>query len=448
MTRESHPTYLLDRTRLQDSHTLDVHRKNEGYRALETILKEGHSPEQIIDLIKNSGLRGRGGAGFPTGLKWSFMPDANKDKRARYLVVNADESEPGTCKDRVLMEEDPHGLIEGILIGCYAMRIRAAYIYVRGEYRFSYDRVAAAIEEARKANLLGKNILGSTFSCEIWMHKGAGAYICGEETGLMESLEGKRGYPRPKPPFPAGFGLWGQPTTVNNVETLFNVPFIIDRGAEWYQSLGAENSPGNILIAISGHVERPGVFEVPLGISAREILEDCAGGVWKGRRLKAWIPGGSSTGFLPASEIGLAMDHESLKNAGSMLGTGAMIILDETACTVRSMEILSRFYEHESCGQCSQCREGTQWLAQILHRIENGQGRMEDLDLLSSLASGMAPGKTICALADAAAIPTHSLVRHFRDELEEHVRRGCCPVPSSPGPAAAPPRSPSVEVKA
>ena len=425
---KSYETYLLDRTRKADSHTLAAYREQGGYAALEKVLKNGISPEEVVNLVKDSGLRGRGGAGFPTGLKWSFMPDPAKDPRERYLAVNADESEPGTCKDRVLMEEDPHGLIEGILIACYAMRVATAYVYVRGEYRFPHDRVAAAIDEARKAGLVGEKILGSAFSCEIWMHKGAGAYICGEETGLMESLEGKRGHPRPKPPFPAGFGLWGQPTTVNNVETLFNVPFVIDRGAEWFRTIGPEASPGNVLVGISGHVNRPGVYEVPLGISAREILDDYAGGIWKGRELKAWFPGGSSTGLLPASLIGLSMDHDSLKEAGSMLGTAAMIMLDETACTVRAMEVVSRFYDHESCGQCSQCREGTQWLAQIFARLERGEGRMEDVDLLSSLAHGMAPAKTICALADAAAIPTHSIVKHFRDEMEEHVRHGGCPL--------------------
>ncbi len=421
-------TYLLNRSGLADSHTLDVYRENEGYQALEKVLKGGFTPGQVIQLVKDSGLRGRGGAGFPTGLKWSFMPDPEKDKRSRYLAVNADESEPGTCKDRVLMDEDPHGLIEGILIACYAMRVGAAYIYVRGEYRHSYDRVAAAIDEARRAGLVGKDILGSGFDCEIWMHKGAGAYICGEETGLMESLEGKRGHPRPKPPFPAGFGLWGQPTTVNNVETLQNVPYVILRGADWFKSMGTEKSPGNILVGISGHVVRPGVYELPLGLSAKEILDDFAGGIWKGRQLKAWIPGGSSTGFLPASMIGVAMDHDSLKEAGSMLGTAAMMMLDETACTVRSMEVISRFYEHESCGQCSQCREGTEWLHQIFRRLEHGQGRLEDVELLSSLASGMAPGKTICALADAAAIPTHAIVKHFRDEMEAHVTHKGCPL--------------------
>ena len=427
MTNKTYETYLLDRCDLPDSHTLEVYRKHEGYTAIERILREGHSPEQVVSMVKDSGLRGRGGAGFPTGLKWSFMPDPDKDPRVRYLAVNADESEPGTCKDRVLMREDPHGLIEGILIACYAMRVKTAYVYVRGEYRLPHDRVAAAIDEAREAGLVGENILDSKFSCEIYMHKGAGAYICGEETGLMESLEGKRGHPRPKPPFPAGFGLWGQPTTVNNVETLFNAPFIVNRGPDWFKTMGTEKSAGNILVGISGHVVKPGVYELPLGISAREILEDYAGGVWKGRKLKAWIPGGSSTGFLPASQIGLAMDHDSLKEAGSMLGTAAMIMLDDTACTVRAMEVISRFYDHESCGQCSQCREGTQWLHQIFQRIEGGEGRQEDIELLTSLAGGMAPGKTICALADAAAIPTHAMVKHFRHELEEHVRLGGCP---------------------
>ena len=423
-----YPTYLLDRAQLEDSHTLAVYQANDGYTALKSVLTKPWSPEEVIATVKESGLRGRGGAGFPTGLKWSFMPDVTKDSRPRYLAINADESEPGTCKDRVLMTEDPHGLVEGALIAAYAMRAEAVYIYVRGEYRLPYDRVQAAIDEARAANLVGKHILGSDFSCEVWMHKGAGAYICGEETGLMESLEGKRGHPRPKPPFPAGFGLWGMPTTVNNVESVFNAPFIINRGAEWFQSMGTEKSTGNFLCGISGHVERPGVYELPFGVPAREILEDFAGGIWKGRELKAWFPGGSSTGLQPASMIDTPMEHDAIKAAGSMFGTGAMIMLDETACVVEASVVIARFYEHESCGQCSQCREGTQWLEQIFHRIEHGKGTQADVDLLSSLAHGMAPGKTICALADAAAIPTHSVIRHFREEIEEHVRLGCCPL--------------------
>ena len=430
----SHETYLLDRIGRDDSHTLAGYRAAGGYATLEKVLKDPIERSAVIEELKDSGLRGRGGAGFPTGLKLSFMPDPEKDDRPRYLAINADESEPGTCKDRVLMREDPHGLIEGILITCYAIRAQTAYIYVRGEYRHEYDRVARAVAEAREAGLIGQNVLGTDFSCEIWMHQGAGAYICGEETGLMESLEGKRGHPRPKPPFPAGSGLWKSPTTVNNVETLFNVPFIVDRGAAWYRTMGTEKSPGNFLCGISGHVERPGVYEVPLGIPAREILERHAGGVWKGRALKAWIPGGSSTGLLPASAIDTRMDHDSLKEAGSMLGTGAMILLDATACVVRASAVVARFYDHESCGQCSQCREGTQWLSQILARLENGKGREEDVELLTSLASGMAPGKTICALADAAAIPTHAVVRHFREELLAHVHHGGCPLASG-GPA-------------
>jgi NADH-quinone oxidoreductase subunit F len=436
---KNHPTYLLDRCGLAQSHTLRVYREHGGYEALTKALQGelgGLSPAQVIEEVKGSGLRGRGGAGFPTGLKWSFMPDPVKDPRPRYLAVNADESEPGTCKDRVLMERDPHGLVEGILLACYAMRVPVAYVYVRGEYRESYRRMAAAIAEARSAGLVGQDILGSGFSCEIHMHKGAGAYICGEETGLMESLEGKRGHPRPKPPFPAGAGLWGNPTTVNNVETLFNVPFIIARGAEWFRGMGTEKSTGNILVGISGHVTRPGVYEVPLGVSALRILEDYAGGVWKGRRLKAWFPGGSSTGLAPAASIDTPMDHDSIRGIGSMLGTAAMVILDETACVVRASQVIARFYDHESCGQCSQCREGTQWLSQIFARIESGRGAPADIDMLSSLARGMAPAKTICALADAAAIPTLAVVKHFRAEIEDHVRLGCCPFQR--GPAAAP----------
>ena len=416
-----HETYLLTHAEREDSHLLSVYQEHGGYEALKGVFEDPMTPEQVIEKVKNSGLRGRGGAGFPTGLKWSFMPDHTKDDRKRYMAVNADESEPGTCKDRILMREDPHCLLEGCLIAAYAMRLEAVYIYVRGEYRLPYDRLQAAIDEAREAGLIGKGILGTDFGCEIYMHKGAGAYICGEETGLMESLEGKRGHPRPKPPFPAGFGLWGQPTTVNNVESIFNVPFIISRGAAWFRSMGTEKSPGNFLCGISGHVERPGVYELPLGITAREALEEFAGGVWRDRELKAWFPGGSSTGVLPASMIDTPMDHDSIKEVGSMFGTGAMIIMDEEASIVRSTLVLARFYEHESCGQCSQCREGTEWLEQILDRMLTGQGKQEDVDLLVDLSNGMTPGKTICALSDAAAIPVLAAVKHFRNEFEACV---------------------------
>jgi NADH-quinone oxidoreductase subunit F len=429
-------TYLLANAHTPEAHTLAVYRQRGGYQALEKILQTPISPAQVIAEVKASGLRGRGGAGFPTGLKWSFMPDPTKDARPRYLAVNADESEPGTCKDRVLMERDPHGLLEGALIAAYAIRAGAIYVYVRGEYRKSYRRLQAAIDEARAANLIGEKILGSDFSCEIHLHPGAGAYICGEETGLMESLEGKRGHPRPKPPFPAGSGLWACPTTVNNVETLHNVPFILSRGEAWFRAMGTPASTGNFLCGISGHVEKPGVYELPFGLSAREILEEVAGGVWKKRKLKAWFPGGSSTGLLPASAIDVKMDHDSIKAAGSMFGTAAMIILDEEACVVRASHVIARFYDHESCGQCSQCREGTQWLSQIFSRIEEGEGVPEDIATLEALARGMAPGKTICALSDAAAIPTLAVIKHFRAEIEEHIRRKGCPFRGAVAPSA------------
>ncbi len=420
---KSFERYLLNRVDLPNSHTLAVYKANGGYTAIEKVLKKPMSPADVIAEMKASGLRGRGGAGFPTGMKWSFMPDPAKDPRPRYLAVNADESEPGTCKDRVLMERDPHGLIEGCLIAAYAIRAQAVYIYVRGEYRKSYDRTLAAIGEARKAGLIGKQILGSDFSCEIFMHKGAGAYICGEETGLMESLEGKRGHPRPKPPFPAGFGLWGQPTTVNNVETIFNAPFIVNKGGAWLASIGTKGSTGNFLCGISGHVNKPGVYEFAFGVTAREIVEQAAGGIWKGRKCKAWFPGGSSCALLRGEDLDVVLDHDSLKAKGSSLGTAAMIIMDDTTSIARVMEIIARFYDHESCGQCSQCREGTQWLSQIFHRIATGHGEPDDVATIDSLAKGMAPGKTICALSDAAAIPTLSAVKLFRAELEECIRQ-------------------------
>ena len=429
---KEYPTYLLANARTPGADRLEGYRARGGYQALEKVLKTPIPPAQVIAEVKASGLRGRGGAGFPTGLKWSFMPDPAKDPRPRYLAVNADESEPGTCKDRVLMERDPHGLLEGSLIAAYAIRASAVYIYVRGEYRASTKSLETAVAEARSAKLIGKKILGTDFSCEIHLHRGAGAYICGEETGLMESLEGKRGHPRPKPPFPAGSGLWASPTTVNNVETIHNVPFIVNRGEAWFRTMGTPASTGNFLCGISGHVEKPGVYELPFGLSAREILTDFAGGVWKGRQLKAWFPGGSSTGLLPASAIDVKMDHDSIKAAGSMFGTAAMILLDDHSCVVRASHVIARFYDHESCGQCSQCREGTQWLSQIFARIEDGQGRPDDLDTLEGLARGMAPGKTICALSDAAAIPTLAVIKHFRAEIEEHVRRKGCPIRLGP----------------
>ncbi len=415
-------TYLLDRAKVEGSHKLAAYQKLGGYKALEKVLKGGVAPATVVDEVKKSGLRGRGGAGFSTGLKWTFMPDKAKDPRPRYLAINADESEPGTCKDRVLMERDPHGLIEGCLLSAYAIGAGTVYIYVRGEYRLSHDRVRDAILEARAAKLVGKNVLGTDFSCEIHMHKGAGAYICGEETGLMESLEGKRGHPRQKPPFPAQAGLWAQPTTVNNVETVFNVPFIMERGHAWHAAIGTPGSKGNFLCGISGHVEKPGVYELPFGVTAKEILEEKAGGVWKKRSLKAWFPGGSSCALLRGADVDVVLDHDGLKARGSSLGTAAMIMMDDQTSIARVMEVIARFYEHESCGQCSQCREGTQWLSEIFRRIAHGKGQPEDVDTLEALAKGMAPGKTICALSDAAAIPTLSAVRLFKDELIECIR--------------------------
>jgi NADH-quinone oxidoreductase subunit F len=424
-------TWLLERAKVPNAHTLPVYKQLGGYNALTRLLtgEKRLTPADVINEVKLSELRGRGGAGFSCGMKWSFMPDPAKDPRPRFLAINADESEPGTCKDRVLMEKDPHGLIEGALIACYAIRAQAAYIYVRGEYRLSYQRLQAALDEARAAGLVGKKILGTDFSCEIHMHKGAGAYICGEETGLMESLEGKRGHPRPKPPFPAAFGLWGQPTTVNNVETIFNVPFILARGGAWHAAIGTKGSRGNFLCGISGHVEKPGVYELPFGVTAREIVEQFAGGVWKGRKCKAWFPGGSSCALLKGEDLDVVLDHDSLKQKGSSLGTAAMVIMDDQTSIARVMEIIARFYDHESCGQCSQCREGTQWLSQIFHRIATGQGKPDDVETLESLAKGMAPGKTICALSDAAAIPTLSALRLFKDELLECVRAQRDPLP-------------------
>jgi len=419
---KTYETYLLDRAKVEGAHQLATYRKLGGYKGLEKTLKGGLTPATVVDEMKKSGLRGRGGAGFSTGMKWSFMPDITKDPRTRYLAINADESEPGTCKDRVLMEKDPHGVIEGSLIAAYAIRASAVYVYVRGEYRLSHDRMAAAVKEARAANLVGKNILGTDFSCEVFMHKGAGAYICGEETGLMESLEGKRGHPRQKPPFPAQSGLWNSPTTVNNVETVFNAPFIIERGAAWHAAIGTQNSKGNFLVGISGHVNRPGVYELPFGVTAQEILEEKAGGVWKGRKLKAWFPGGSSCALLLGKDIDVVLDHDSLRSRGSSLGTAAMVMMDDHTSMARVMEVIARFYEHESCGQCSQCREGTQWLSQIFHRIATGHGQEDDVVTLESLAKGMAPAKTICALSDAAAIPTLSAVKLFKDELMQCIR--------------------------
>jgi len=403
--------------------TLDAYVAHGGYQALPKALRE-FAPADLIDLVKRSGLRGRGGAGFPCGVKWGFIPKGTT--LPRYLVCNCDESEPGTFKDRMLIEEEPHQLIEGLVISSFAIGCHLAFIYCRGEFAHGARVLERALREAYARGFLGRNILGSGFDLELHVHRGAGAYICGEETGLLESLEGKRGQPRMKPPFPAIAGLYRSPTVVNNVETLSNIPHIVLRGAEWYAGIGPPMSAGPRLFSVSGHVERPGNYEFPMSITLRELIFDHAGGIPNGRRLKAVIPGGSSAPVLTEQHLDVTMDFESLAAAGSMGGSGGVIVMDHTVCMVRVGEIVSRFYHHESCGQCTQCREGTAWLHKTLHRIERGQGRKEDLDLLLDMCDNM-KGKTICVLSDAAAMPIESYLKHFRQEFEAHIRERACP---------------------
>jgi len=405
--------------------TLESYRSVGGYEVLGKILEQQTPPETLIEELKTSALRGRGGAGFPTGLKWSFMP--RNAPGQKYIVCNSDEGEPGTCKDRDILRYNPHQLIEGMIIAGYCIGASAGYNYIRGEFWEPYERFEAALEEARQAGLLGENILGAGFDFELHTHLGAGAYICGEETALLESIEGKKGQPRFKPPFPAGFGLYGRPTTINNTETLASVPVILQHGGHWFLEMGKPNNGGTKLFCVSGHVNKPGNFEVPLGIPFAELLE-MAGGVRHGHQLKAVIPGGSSVPVLPAEVIlQTDMDYDSLAKAGSMLGAGSVIVMDETTCMVNALARLSHFYYEESCGQCTPCREGTGWLARVLHRIEHGQGRPEDLDLLDDVAGRIA-GRTICALGDAAAMPVQSFLKHFRDEFEYHITHGKCMV--------------------
>ncbi len=402
---------------------LENYQKQGGYQALTKIIKEGISQDQIIDEVKLSGLRGRGGAGFPTGLKWSFINrTAPGDK---YVVCNSDEGEPGTCKDRDILRYNPHALIEGMIIAGYAIGAVAGYNYIRGEFIEPYERFEQALEEARAAGLLGNNILGSDFSFELHSHLGGGAYICGEETALLESIEGKKGQPRYKPPFPAMFGLYGRPTVINNTETLASVPHIIMSGGQWFKDIGVENSGGPKLFSVSGNVNKPGNFEVPMGMPFSELLE-MAGGMKDGRKLKAVIPGGSSAPVLPGEiMMDLTMDYDSIAGAGSMLGSGAVIVIDDTQCMVRLLERMSYFYHEESCGQCTPCREGTGWLYRVVNRIENGKGTQNDLDLLDDVADKIA-GRTICALGDAAAMPVSGMLKHFRDEFQYHIDNKKC----------------------
>jgi len=402
---------------------LENYLKVGGYQALRKVIEQKMTSEQIIADVKTSGLRGRGGAGFPTGLKWSFMPkNFDGDK---YIVCNSDEGEPGTAKDWYILLYNPHVLIEGMAIAAYAMGVKVGYNYVHGEIFEAYERMEAACEEARAAGYLGKNILGAGFEFDLHNHLGYGAYVCGEETALLESIEGKKGQPRYKPPFPASYGLYGKPTTINNTETFSSIPYIIREGGQKFLELGRPNNGGTKLFSVSGHVNNPGNFEVPLGTPFRKLLE-LAGGVRNGHKLKAVIPGGSSMPVLPG-EIMMEtdMDYDSIQKAGSYLGSGAVIVMDETTCMVRALERLSYFYYEESCGQCTPCREGAGWLYRIVHRIEHGEGKPKDLDLLLDLCENIA-GRTICALGDAAAWPVQGMLKHYRSEFEHHIEHKRC----------------------
>jgi NADH-quinone oxidoreductase subunit F len=399
-----------------------------GYQAAKQAL-HAMTPEAVIEEVKGSGLRGRGGAGFSTGQKWTFMPKPGGPKPT-YIACNADESEPGTFKDRQILERNPHLLLEGLVIAGHAIGARAAYVYIRGEYVSAFHILSAAITEARAAGFLGAGHFGTVRDFDVHLLRGAGAYICGEETGMIESAEGKKGQPRKRPPFPAVYGLWGCPTTVNNVETVSHVPAIISRGAAWFKTLGTPASTGNTLYGVSGHVNRPGVYELPLGTRLREIIYEHAGGVRAGRKLKAIIPGGVSMPVLSADQVDVAMDHDSLKQAGTLLGTGGIVVMDDSACMVRAAIVIARFFRHETCGQCTQCREGTAWLYKLLRRIEAGEGSEADLGTIEAVG-GYMEGQTICALSDAAAWAATGFLRRFRAEFQTHVRERHCPLPES-----------------
>lgn len=399
---------------IRDFHRIEVYESHGGYEMLRKAL--GMKPEEVTDEVKKSNLRGRGGACFPTGLKWTFMP--KQTDKPKYLCINGDESEPGTFKDRQIFEVNPHLLIEGALIACYAMGITTAYLYVRGEYKHWIDLVQKAVDDAYAKGYIGQNILGSGFGTNLYIHRGAGAYICGEESALMNSLEGKRGYPRVKPPFPAQNGLWGCPTTINNVETICNVPLILRMGWEAYAKIGAPKHPGPILVGVSGHVNKPGVYEMPTGVLLTDVIEKYAGGVRGGKRIKAIIPGGSSTMILRGEAIGgVTMDADGLKAAGSSVGTAGMIVMDEDTDLIKVIARIAHFYHHESCGQCTPCREGTGWMLKILERFERFEARTEDIDLLMDIANNI-EGNTVCALGDAAAWPVQSMIKRFREEFE------------------------------
>ena len=400
-------------------HRIDIYEEQGGYQALRKAL--GMKPDEIIDEVKKSNLRGRGGACFPTGFKWTFMP--KQSTKSKYLCANGDESEPGTFKDRAIFEFNPHLFIEGALIAAYAMGIQTIYVYIRGEYAKWIQLLQKAIDDAYAKNFIGKNVLNTGFCVEMYIHRGAGAYICGEESALMNSIEGDRGYPRIKPPFPAQYGLWGCPTTINNIETLANVPIILSKGWEWYSKIGAPKQPGTLLYGISGHVNKPGVYELPTGVLLTDLITTYAGGVLGNKKIKAIIPGGSSTMWLRGDELeGVKMDAESLKAVGTSIGTGGVIVMDEDTDIMKVLTRITHFYHHESCGQCTPCREGCGWMEKILNRFVQGEGALEDIDLLLDVADNI-EGNTICALGDAAAWPVQSFIRKFRDEFERRVKK-------------------------
>lgn len=399
---------------IKDAHKISVAESRGAYETARKVIASV-KPEEVVSAVTASNLRGLGGAGFPTGKKWQFLPKDNP--KPVYLVINADEGEPGTCKDRYILERDPHQMIEGIIISAFAIKSRKAYVYIRGEYVEPYKNLQSAVDEAYKKNYLGKNIFGGSYSLDLVVHRGAGAYICGEETALLESLEGKRGLPRLKPPFPAIVGLFGCPTIINNVETVACVPHIMKNGAEWFAKLGSAGNGGTRLFSISGHVKKPGVYELPMGVSLREIIYTHAGGIKGDKKLKAVIPGGISAKILTAAEIDVKMDYDSLKTAGTMLGSAGIMVMDETTCMVKMLYYATKFFSHESCGQCSPCREGTGWAHKIVTRIYHGEGTLKDLDTLLTIARNM-EGRTICVFADAAAWPIQSYIGKFRSEFE------------------------------
>ncbi|NRQ12974.1 NADH-quinone oxidoreductase subunit NuoF [Ensifer sesbaniae] len=414
---------LLKNVYVPDGHLIATYEAGGGYRALEKALKE-YTPHDIVELVKRSNLRGRGGAGFPTGMKWSFVP--KRADKPKYLCCNADEGEPGTFKDRIIMERDPHQLIEGMAISAYAIGAEVAYVYVRGEYVLAIRRLEQAIAEAEAKGYLGARILGSDFNFVVHVHCGAGAYICGEETAMLDSLEGKRAQPRLKPPFPAVAGLYASPTVINNVETLVCVPHIVARGADWFRGIGPEKSPGPKLYCVSGHVRKPGLYELPMGIPLRELIEDHAGGPPTGRKIKAVIPGGVSAPVIPEQGLDVGMDFDSLAAVGSMLGSAGVIVVDDTTCMVRVATRIIEFFHHESCGKCTPCREGLNWVVKVLRRIEAGEGAAGDMEQLDMLCKGIF-GNTFCALGDGAAMGLRASLTHFRDEFVAHIEERRCP---------------------